>query len=187
MTSRDLFRATVADLAAQAKATLPENAGRIDAAVMLVLAGDVALQPDGTATVGSATHPMSTYSVNGTCNCPDFARAPDGWCKHRLGRALQLRTDRALRAALDAEASRMPQEAPSCAQVSTPTPADEDPAWAALAPSRGEMSASEVRANDEKGGRATNASGGDVGNGSWKFGPSRRLKRTSDSLEKMDI
>ena len=63
MTSRDLFRTTVADLAAKAKATLPDSTGRIDSAVKLVLAGDVALQPDGTAFVGSRTDPALTYTV----------------------------------------------------------------------------------------------------------------------------
>jgi hypothetical protein len=106
MTSKDLLRNTVADLAAKAKATLPDSAGRIDAAVALVLAGDVALQPDGTAIVGSATQPMTTYSVNGTCACPDFPRAPQSWCKHRIARALFLRTERALHDTYDAEASR---------------------------------------------------------------------------------
>jgi hypothetical protein len=65
MTSpRDLFRTTLEALATKAKATLPASAGRIDAAVTLVLAGDVLLDPAGTAIVGSASHPMTTYSVN---------------------------------------------------------------------------------------------------------------------------
>jgi hypothetical protein len=97
MTGRDRFRALVADLAEKAKASLPENAGRIDAAVALVLAGDVTLQPDGTATVGSATQPLTTYLVNGECLCPDAAQAPQGYCKHRLSKAILIRAERALR------------------------------------------------------------------------------------------
>ncbi len=107
MTSRDLFRTTLDDLAAKAKATLPDSPGRIDSAVKLVLSNDVELHADGTATVGSRTNPAKVYSgVNGTCSCVDFPRAPEGFCAHRIARALQLRTDRAMRALLDAEASR---------------------------------------------------------------------------------
>jgi hypothetical protein len=157
MTSpRDRFRTTLETLAAQAKANLPENAGRIDAAVALVLAGDVVLQPDGMALVGSASQPMTTYSVNGTCACPDFARAPQAWCKHRIARALQLRTERTLQGA---EASSSSQDAPSPGQALTPTPEDEDPAWSSLAQSRNEIPASEPHVNAEKAGRTQNACG----------------------------
>ena len=106
MSTRDRFRTILDDLAAKAKGTLPESAGRIESAVKLVLSNDVELHDDGTATVGSRTNPIKTYSgVNGTCPCVDFSRAPDGWCSHRIARALQLRADRAMRTILDAEAS----------------------------------------------------------------------------------
>ena len=83
MTStRDLFRTTLEALAAKAKATLPESAGRIDSAVKLVLSSDVELHADGTATVGSRSNPAKTYSVNGLCECADFPRAPNGFCAH---------------------------------------------------------------------------------------------------------
>jgi hypothetical protein len=136
MTTRERFRALVEDLAAKAQATLPDSQGRIASAVKLVLNGDVVLEPDGLAIVGSATTPGITYTVNGTCACPDVVRAPEGWCKHRIARALQIRTERAMRDALDAEGSRMPQDARSSAQAPTPTLEDDDPAWNALAPSR---------------------------------------------------
>jgi hypothetical protein len=29
--------------------------------------------------------------VNGTCDCPDFARAPSAWCKHRIAAGIQKR------------------------------------------------------------------------------------------------
>jgi hypothetical protein len=128
MTTRERFRAIVNDLAAKAKETLPACQGRIDAAVSLVLAGDVALQPDGLAIVGSATTPSITYTVNGTCACPDFGRAPEGWCKHKIARALQIRTERAMRDALDAEASRMPQDARN------PEDAPTHPPWRTTTP-----------------------------------------------------
>jgi hypothetical protein len=104
MTDRDRFRALVADLAEKAKASLPDNNGRIDSAVKLVLAGDVVLHDDGTATIGSRSNPAKTYSgVNGTCPCADYQRAPAGWCSHRIARALSLRLERAMRDTLDAE------------------------------------------------------------------------------------
>jgi hypothetical protein len=80
----------------------------------------------------------------GRCACPDFARAPEGLCKHRLARAFAIRMERTLQGA--AEASR-------------DASADEDPAWSSLATSRGEMSASEGPRDDEKAGRGKNASG----------------------------
>jgi hypothetical protein len=59
----------------------------------MVLAGDVALHVDGSATVGSASDPTTAYEiVNGHCGCADFARAPHQFCKHRLSAALARRT-----------------------------------------------------------------------------------------------
>jgi hypothetical protein len=95
-TSRGRFRHTLTTLAAKARETLPDSNGRIDAAVKLVLSGDVSLQADGTALVGSCTDPSATYAVNGTCPCKDFDHAPAQWCKHRIARALQVRLGRAL-------------------------------------------------------------------------------------------
>ena len=83
--ARQAFREAVATVAAQARAALPDCTGRIDKAVALVLAGDVAVHPDGTATVGSQTS-TRTYTVNGSCTCTDYENAPEGRCKHRLAR-----------------------------------------------------------------------------------------------------
>jgi hypothetical protein len=60
-TTRDAFRHALQDLAAKARAALPDLNGRVDGAVKLVLAGDVALRPDGTAEVASSTNPLTTY------------------------------------------------------------------------------------------------------------------------------
>src|SRR4030095_15132275 len=79
---RAAWREAVAAIAEKAKAKLPECAGRIDSAVKLVLLGEVTLLPDGTATVGSCTDPTRTYTVNGRCECKDFAHAPGQLCKH---------------------------------------------------------------------------------------------------------
>ena len=55
-TARQTFREVVAQVAAKAKARLPEAVnGRIEKAITLVLQGDVQPQADGTITVYSAT------------------------------------------------------------------------------------------------------------------------------------
>ena len=37
--------------------------------------------------------------VNGTCDCPDFARAPSSWCKHRIAAGIQRRAMQAVQGA----------------------------------------------------------------------------------------
>jgi hypothetical protein len=81
---RTHYRELVAQVADKARAKLPECTSRIDSAVKLVLLGEVTLHADGTATVGSCTDPTRSYTVNGCCDCQDFARAPGQLCKHRL-------------------------------------------------------------------------------------------------------
>jgi hypothetical protein len=88
---RTAYREAVAQIAQKAKAKLPECNGRIDAAVQLVLLGEVALLPDGTATVGSCTDPTKAYTVNGTCSCKDYQQAPHQFCKHKLSVAIAKR------------------------------------------------------------------------------------------------
>ena len=74
---RAAFRAPVAEIAAKAKETLPDCAGRLDAAVKIVLAGDVELLPEDTARVASQSHGTTKhFIVNGGCTCLDFAKAP---------------------------------------------------------------------------------------------------------------
>ena len=86
-TTRKAFRAVVDQVAARAKATLPECNGRVEKAVAIVLQGDVELLPDGHARVASQCQGTLVYRiVNGTCDCPDFPKAPSSWCKHRVGR-----------------------------------------------------------------------------------------------------
>jgi hypothetical protein len=82
--AREVFRQAVDDVAAKAKAVLTESHGRIDQAVKLVLAGDVQLHDDGTATVASQSNGQTAYHVNGECKCKDFHKAPANFCKHRL-------------------------------------------------------------------------------------------------------
>ena len=78
------FRQTVALVAAKARERLPISVnGRIESAVKLVLAHDVEPQADGTILVGSSSDPLKVYRLEGhTCDCADFPRAPQGWCKH---------------------------------------------------------------------------------------------------------
>ena len=90
--ARKAWRDAVSEIAEKAKATLPECNGRVDKAVAIVLAGDVELLPDGKAKVASQSNGTTAYFVvNGTCECKDFAKAPSGWCKHRIAAGLAKR------------------------------------------------------------------------------------------------
>ena len=112
-TSRHAFRAAVDQVAARAKATLPECNGRVEKAVAIVLQGDVELLPDGHARVASQCQGRTVYHlVNGTCDCPDFSRAPSSWCKHRIAAGIQRRAMQAVQGP--------PQRHPPAAAGSTP-------------------------------------------------------------------
>src|SRR3989449_10129304 len=90
--ARAAWRAAVAEIAEKAKQTLPECNGRVDAAVKIVLAGDVDLLPDGTAKVASQSNGGTTYHViHGECSCKDYPKAPHSFCKHRLSAAIARR------------------------------------------------------------------------------------------------
>jgi hypothetical protein len=97
---RTHYRALVAEIATKAKAKLPECNGRVDKAVALVLAGDVAGQEgDGSWRVGSCTDPLVTHRVSGTsCSCDDnqYGKAPRGLCKHVLAVMMQMRVQELL-------------------------------------------------------------------------------------------
>jgi hypothetical protein len=120
--SRAAWRAAVAEIAAKAHAKLPECNGRVDSAVKIVLAGDVALLPDGTARVASQSNGTTEYHiVNGHCDCRDYEKAPHNLCKHRLSAAIARRAQELVKAPLtagangQAEAPRQPvqPDAPS--------------------------------------------------------------------------
>ena len=93
--TRSAFRATVAAVAALAKAKLPEAVnGRVERAVKLVLAHDVTTMADGSTEVGSSTDPLKVYHLVGAaCDCQDFThgKAPDGWCSHRIAAGIAKR------------------------------------------------------------------------------------------------
>jgi hypothetical protein len=121
--AREAWREAVAEIAAKAKETLPECNGRVDSAVKIVLAGDVELLADGTAKVASQSNGTTKYFVvNGECSCPDFAKAPSNWCKHRIAAGLAKRVAARVRAPLDAPANGQ-ATAPS-----QPTPVQASPA-----------------------------------------------------------
>jgi SWIM zinc finger len=111
-TTRQAWREAVAEIAAKAKAKLPECSGRVDSAVKIVLAGDVDLQADGTAKVASQSKGTTAYHVvNGQCDCKDFAKAPHGFCKHRLAAAIARRAQELVKAKVAAPEGHA--EAPS--------------------------------------------------------------------------
>src|SRR5919198_563644 len=91
--ARAAWRAAVQEIAAKAHEKLPECNGRVDAAVKLVLSGDVELLPDGTAKAASQSNGTTAYHVvNGHCDCRDYDKAPYNFCKHRLSAAIARRT-----------------------------------------------------------------------------------------------
>ena len=90
--ARKAWREAVAEIADKARQTLPECNGRVESAVKIVLADDVDLLPNGTATVASQSNSQTTYHiVNGSCDCKDYPKAPSNWCKHRIAAGLVLR------------------------------------------------------------------------------------------------
>jgi hypothetical protein len=90
--ARIAWREAVAEIAARAKAALPEANGRIESAIKIVLAGDVELLPDGKAKVASQSNGQTTYHiVNGSCDCKDFPKAPQSMCKHRIAYGIHKR------------------------------------------------------------------------------------------------
>jgi hypothetical protein len=124
--ARTAWRDAVAAIAEKAKAKLPECSGRVDSAVKIVLAGDVALQTDGTAKVASQSNGSTAYHVvNGHCDCKDFAKASRQFCKHRLSAAIVRRAQELTKAKLEAAtaqqngSSTLSVEQPQSEAVST--------------------------------------------------------------------
>jgi hypothetical protein len=120
--TRACFRQALAEVAAWAKATLPQTVnGRIEKAVQIVLAGDVELMTDGRAVVGSQSDATLHYVVDGECECPDSDRPElDGWCKHRIAVALQKRAMSLARQQLEAQLdSRQAQPQPALPEAPT--------------------------------------------------------------------
>jgi hypothetical protein len=121
--ARQAWRDAVAAIADKAKAKLPECSGRVDSAIKIVLAGDVALQADGTAKVVSQSNGCTAYRVvNGRCDCQDFAKAPHNLCKHRLSAAIARRAQELTKAKwADTNDQAEPPSQPVPAQPDRPT------------------------------------------------------------------
>ena len=114
---RMAYRALIAEIAAKAKDKLPECNGRVEKAIKLVLAGDVAVLDDGRAVVASFTDPTKTYAVeHSVCTCQDFPRAPHGFCAHRLAVAMARR-------ARELAPSQTAASSPAAVEATPATPA----------------------------------------------------------------
>jgi hypothetical protein len=126
--TRQAFRQAVAEIAAKAKETLPECNGRVDAAVKIVLNGDVEQLDDGTARVASQSNGTTVYHVvNGECTCKDFPKSPSGWCKHRIAAGLYKRVTALMQRKLAqsdgaSNGQAEPPSQPSPVQPAAPTP-----------------------------------------------------------------
>ena len=119
--ARQAWREAVAAIADKAKARLPACSGRVDAAVKIVLAGDVEVQPDGTAKVASQSNGQIIYHVaSGVCSCKDFAKSPHNLCKHRLSAAIARRAQELVSAKLNGasqgQVAAIPDLAPAPAE-----------------------------------------------------------------------
>jgi len=122
--TRQAWRAAVAEIAVKAKQTIPECHGRVDSAVKIVLAGDVELLADGKAKIASQSNGTTQYFVvNGTCECKDFPRAPSGWCKHRIAAGMQKRATALLQRTL-AQPNGASHDQPETPTPPTPVPAE---------------------------------------------------------------
>jgi hypothetical protein len=95
---RSRFRQILAELADKARTKLPESHGRIDKAVGLVLAGDIAYdRQTSMALVNSCSDAAKVYKVRGkVCECKDYDRAPQHLCKHVLGVMFLIRAQQVL-------------------------------------------------------------------------------------------
>jgi hypothetical protein len=127
-TTRQAWREAVAEIAEKAKAKLPECAGRVDSAVKIVLAGDVDLQADGTSRVASQSNGNTAYHVvNGQCDCKDFAKAPHGFCKHRLAAAIARRAQELIKAKVADTNGQEPAQGQPAQLVAPTVPLPEAP------------------------------------------------------------
>ena len=120
--ARTAWREAVMEVAERAKAALPDAGSRIASAVKIVLTGDVELRDDGTARVGSQANGTTEYHItNGICECKDFAKAFEGWCKHRLAHGIHKRAKALTAEKLQALDHPQPAQAP--AAIPEPPPA----------------------------------------------------------------
>ena len=127
--ARQTFRETVAQVAENARARLPQTVnGRIESAIELVLAYDVMPQADGSILVGSSRDPLKSYLLTGqSCECQDFTRgqAPDGWCKHRIAAGIHKRVQAMAAQSTTVETQTTPVPGGGRTADTTPAPCPE--------------------------------------------------------------
>src|SRR5215470_18762247 len=122
--TRAIWRAAVNEIAAKAQAALPECNGRVEKAVALVLSGDADMLGDGTARVASQSNGETVYHiVNGHCDCKDYPKAYEGWCKHRLAHAIHKRAYPLAKAKMDAASQPTVTVDLDASTLATPLPA----------------------------------------------------------------
>ena len=86
-----LFADAVQQVSALAQAKLPASLhGRVQRATALVLNGSVWVEEDGQTCLVQSSK-QGWYPVNGHCTCVDASKAQDGYCKHRLAKAIYRR------------------------------------------------------------------------------------------------
>ncbi len=82
---------TIRQLVQRGKKQKPELSSRIEKALVILAFREILPNGPGAWLIQS-DDPSKYYEVSaeesdrlaGTCTCPDFAKAPRGWCKHRL-------------------------------------------------------------------------------------------------------
>lgn len=78
------FDTALRQAADRARTRYAGESARIDRGLVIALNHGVTLHQDSTASVQSCANAEVVYHVaHGTCDCPDFQRAPEGRCKHR--------------------------------------------------------------------------------------------------------
>jgi hypothetical protein len=121
---RKAFRQAVEEVAVHAREKLPQTVnGRIDAAVKIVLQGDVEVLPDDQARISSQSNGTTMYHlVDGTCDCRDFENAPGSWCKHRIAFGIYKRATTLAKQRLEAQ-TESPRPEPVSPESPVETPA----------------------------------------------------------------
>jgi hypothetical protein len=82
---------TIHDLVKRGKKQKPELSSRIEKALIILAFREILPNGPGAWLIQS-DDPSKYYEVDaeesdslaGSCTCPDFPKAPRGWCKHRL-------------------------------------------------------------------------------------------------------
>jgi hypothetical protein len=76
---------TIRELVRRGAARNPLLRSRLERAAFIVLMRRIEDRPEGGHTVESDSEVGKAYIVHaGACECPDYWRAPEGYCKHRL-------------------------------------------------------------------------------------------------------